>query len=56
MRRQCIHGLERRGPIAPSSMEAEYYALVSACQEGRRIQSLLSEIFGEDCEVDFANR
>ena len=35
-----------QGPIALRSMEAEYYALITTCQEVRGAQSLLEEVLG----------
>ena len=41
----AVHAWSRaQGPIALSSMEAEYYALITTCQEARALQSLLEEI------------
>ena len=40
-----------QGPRALSSTEAEYYALVSACQEGRWLQSLLGELLGRHVDL-----
>ncbi len=40
-----------QGPIALSSMEAEYYALITACQETRAIQSLIEEITGKKIQI-----
>ena len=44
-----------QGPRALSSMEAEYYALVSACQEGRWLQSLLGELLGRHVDLILRN-
>ena len=40
-----------QGPTALSSMEAEYYALITACQETRAIQSLIEEITGKRIQI-----
>ena len=40
-----------QGPKALSSMEAEYYGLVSACQEGRWLQSLVGELLGRSVNL-----
>jgi hypothetical protein len=43
----AVHAWSRaQGPIALSSMEAEYYALITTCQEARGLQSLLEEVLG----------
>ena len=43
----AVHAWSRaQGPIALSSMEAEYYALITTCQEARALQSLLQEVLG----------
>ncbi len=43
----AVHAWSRiQGPIALNSMEAEYSALITACQEARGLQSLLEEVLG----------
>ena len=43
----AVHAWSRaQGPIALSSMEAEYYALITTCKEARGLQSLLEEVLG----------
>ena len=41
----AVHAWSRaQGPIALSSMEAEYYSLITTCQEARALQFLLEEV------------
>ena len=48
----AVHTWSRaQGPIALSSMEAEYYALITTCQEARGLQSLLQEILGKELPI-----
>ena len=48
----AVHAWSRaQGPIALSSMEAEYYALITTCQEARALQSLLQEVLGRRIPV-----
>ncbi len=44
---EAVHAWSRaQGPIAFSSMEAEYYALITTCQEALGLQSSLEEVLG----------